>query len=76
MTRMTDFDPFEVLMEITERLNRLENAHNNLAHAYERSEQELNQALDALQHLQKSHLYLSDFVSKLAANRVPKYDSK
>lgn len=56
---MTDFDPYEVLLDLIERVNRVEQAHNNLAHAYERSERELNQALHLLQQLQKRHLALS-----------------
>lgn len=61
---MTDFDPYNALIELNERLLRLEKAHNHLAHAYEKSERELNMALDALQSLQISHLVLSNIVSQ------------
>lgn len=74
MSKMTDFDPFEALMDLNERMNRLEHAHNNLACAYERTEKELDQTMEALLSLQKSHLYLSDFVSNMANNKIKRYD--
>lgn len=53
-----NFDPYEMLIEIQERLSRLEHVHNKLAHAFERSEQELTQALHLLKALQQHHLKL------------------
>lgn len=52
------YDPYDVLMELQERLSTLERAHNNLAHAFEASEQELNQTLEMLRTLQQYHLRL------------------
>lgn len=50
------FDPYDTLIEAMERIQRLEQAHNNLATAYNKSEMELNTALKSLHHLQKSHM--------------------
>jgi Ca2+-binding EF-hand superfamily protein len=57
------FDPYDALVELNERINRMEIAHNNLAKAFQRTEQELNTALNSLQQLQKGHLKLSELVS-------------
>lgn len=51
-----DFDPYDTLLEAMERIQRLEQAHNKLAHAFDKSERELNTALKALNHLQRSHM--------------------
>lgn len=59
-----DWDPYDALIELNERMLRLESAHNRLAHAYEQSERDLNLALDALQSLQRSHLALSNFITE------------
>jgi hypothetical protein len=56
------FDPYDALIELNERMNRLEVTHNKLAHAYQRTEQELNIALQSLNSLQKGHLALSRVV--------------
>lgn len=50
------FDPYDTLLEAVERIQRLEQAHNNLANAYQKSERELNTALRSLNSLQKSHM--------------------
>lgn len=63
-----DWDPYDALIDLNERLLRLETAHNNLAHAYEQSERELGLALDSILSLQKSHLALSGFISEHIKN--------
>ena len=63
------FDPYDALIELNDRINRMEIAHNNLAKAFQRTEQELNMALTSLQHLQKSHLKLSELVSIAAIDK-------
>lgn len=56
------FDPYELLIEMQERLSQLENMHNKLAHAFQQSEQELTMALKLLRSLQQHNLKLrSDY---------------
>jgi hypothetical protein len=55
-----EFDPYDMLIELNERLNRLETAHNKMAHAYQKTEEELSMTLSSLQSLQKAHLALSE----------------
>jgi len=52
------FDPYDLLINLSERLNRLEHAHNKMAHAFQRTERDLNIALQSLRHLQQKHLEL------------------
>lgn len=61
------FSPYDALIELNERLTRLEKAHNQLAHAFQRTETEFNQLLKSHQNLQKAHLSLSQLVT-LAIN--------
>lgn len=56
------FDPYDALIELNERLTRLEKAHNKLAHAFQESEKEFNVLLTSFQNLQKAHLTLSQLV--------------
>lgn len=51
-----DFDPYDLLMQLLERMQRLENVHNNLAIAYEQSQHDLSQALHIIQSLQRRHM--------------------
>ena len=53
-----DFDPYDLLMEVMERMNRMEQAHNNLAKAFEKTERELNIALHSVRHLQQQYMLL------------------
>lgn len=53
-----NFDPYDLLMETADRLSRLEQAHNKLAHAYQKTDQELTVALHSLKNLQQHHLRL------------------
>lgn len=57
-----NFDPYDLLMSLTDRLNRLEQAHNHMAHAYSRSEQDLIQAKKRIKQLEASHKHLNDLV--------------
>ena len=61
-----NFDPYDMLITLNERLNQLEQAHNNLGRAFQKTERELNTALKSLNHLQRSHLELSQFVAEVA----------
>lgn len=58
------FDPYDALIEMNERLHRLEQAHNTMAHAYAKSEKELTVALHSLRNLQQHHLKLSQKFTK------------
>lgn len=68
----TQFDPYDMLIELNERLNRLEAAHNKLAHAYQQTERDLSMTLDSLQSLQKAHLTLSELWANSTLERFTK----
>lgn len=57
------FSPYDALIELNERMNRLEKAHNNLARAFETSEQEYNQLMVSHQQLQKAYLTLNELIN-------------
>ena len=59
------FNPYDLIIDMQERLQRLEKAHNNLAHAFEATEQELNQTLEILRSLQQHHVRLRQDYDKL-----------
>lgn len=65
------FDPYDTLMEAMERIQRLEVAHNKLATAYNKSEQELNTALKSLNRLQQNQLMTMRSVDLLAGHLHP-----
>lgn len=60
-----NFDPYNMLIEINDRLTRMELAHNKLARAFQQTEQELTIALHSLKMLQQKHLQLSHTVGRL-----------
>lgn len=68
-----DWNPYDVLINLSERMRHLEQAHNRLAEAFQRTENEFNQLLKAFQNLQKSHLALSELVGAAA---ISKFDIK
>lgn len=55
---MSDFDPYDVLIQAMERLEQLERQHNKLAHAFQKTEREFNLALQSLKHLQQTQLHV------------------
>jgi predicted nuclease with TOPRIM domain len=63
------FDPYDALIELNERINRMEIAHNKLAHAFQQTEQEFTMLSKAFNNLQKSHLKLSELVSIAAIGK-------
>ena len=65
MTRMTDFDPYDLLVDMSTRLARLESAHNKMAQAYQQQEQELTIALHTIKQLQLSQQTLIQRTAKL-----------
>lgn len=56
------FDPYDLLIQLNERLMHLERQHNAMARDYQQTQRELNVALDSLQTLQRGHLALSELV--------------
>ena len=62
-----NFDPYDALCELNDRLDAVEEAHNNLADAHQELEIELQIVLDALLSLQMSHKLLLDFTSDMSA---------
>jgi len=56
-------DPYDLIIQMNDRLNQLELAHNQLARDYMKTQQEFGALLTSHQHLQKSHLALSQLVS-------------
>jgi len=58
-----NFNPYDALIELNERLSNLEQVHNQLAHDYLKTQQELTIALECLNTLQKGHLALSNTVT-------------
>ena len=61
-----DFDPYDMLIVLQDRLNVMEGAHNNLANAYRQQHADLQMSLDAIQTLQKAYLNLSQQVGSLS----------
>lgn len=59
------FDPFDALIELNERLSRLERTHNKLARAYEESEKAFDVLLHSHQALQRAHLSVMELIGEL-----------
>ena len=68
-----NFDPYDALISLQDRLNHLEHAHNKMAHAFRKTEVDLNIALHNLQNLQKSHLALSELVAAQVLQDLSKH---
>lgn len=64
-----NFDPFDALQELNQRLLAVEKAHNIMAEDYIKTQRELSIALDCLNSLQKSHLALSEVVGAAALQK-------
>ena len=60
-----DFDPYDMLIVLQDRINVIENAHNNLAMAYNQQRKDMDLVLESIQTLQRAHLNLSQQVSSL-----------
>lgn len=59
------FDPYDMLIELNNRLQRLEIAHNKMANAFQKTEVDLNVTLHSLRTLQQKHIQLSQKVHQL-----------
>ena len=68
------FDPYDILIEVTERLQVLEIAHNKMADALHKTDQELQIALHSLRHLQQKHISLSSTVGRMQLDATKKND--
>ena len=66
-----DFDPYDALIELNERMNRLEQTHNNLARAHHQTERDLNVALNSLKNLQQHFLVYQQDIQKIILNKMP-----
>jgi hypothetical protein len=53
-----DFTPYDLIVEMQQRIIQLETQHNKMAVAFHKSEHELNQCLHMLRDLQKRHINL------------------
>jgi len=51
-----DFDPYDVIITLNERVHQLEGAHNALAHAFKKTETDLSVTLHSLRQLQQQVL--------------------
>lgn len=60
MTKMftDDYTPYDLMLEMQQRIIQLETQHNKMAVAFHKSEQELTQCLLMLRDLQKRHVNL------------------
>lgn len=57
-----DFDPYDALISMNERLHKLERAHNKAVDALRKTDVDLQVALHSLRNLQQQHLKLSQHV--------------
>lgn len=58
-----NFSPYDALIELNERMLRLEKKHNQLARDYMQTERDLTEALRQINTLQRGHLALSELVN-------------
>lgn len=65
---MPQFDPYDALIQLDLRLTQLEIAHNRMADAFHKSEQELNIALHSVQNLQVLNARLQNRIKTLEAS--------
>ena len=63
-----DFDPYDILMMLNDRLNRLERAHNGLCDAVKKTDIDLSVALHSIRHLQQNHVKLSSEIHQYILN--------
>lgn len=59
------FDPYDMLISLAARLQEVEQKHNSLAAAYEKTENELTIALHSIKNLQKLQVNTSHNLSRL-----------
>jgi isoprenylcysteine carboxyl methyltransferase (ICMT) family protein YpbQ len=59
-----DFNPYDLLVTLTQRITELEQAHNNLAHAYNQTAKDYGILKAKFKNLEQSHLALANHVFK------------
>lgn len=64
-----DFSPYDALMELNDRMARMEHAHNNLAREFQKTSNDFNILLEQFNNLQKSHLHLTKLVGLTAIDK-------
>ena len=67
---MSDFNPYDLLIQLDIRYNHLEKAHNKLADAFQQSEQELTIALHSVKQLQQIVAQLQNRVKVLSVEQA------
>lgn len=58
-----NFNPYDLLQDLQQRMHHLEQAHNRMARDYTQTQRDLDVALDVIQTLQKSQISLVEFVN-------------
>lgn len=64
-----NFDPYDILIQVSDRLARLEQAHNKMADAFHKTEVDLQVTLHSLRNLQQRHLQLTQKINELEAQK-------
>jgi hypothetical protein len=59
-----DFNPYDMLVTLTQRMTELEKAHNNMAHAYNATVKDHELLKHKFKNLEQSHLALANHVFK------------
>lgn len=65
-----NFDPYDLLIQVNDRLQRLEQAHNAMARDYSKTQTDLAVTLNNYRNLQRSHLALADVVMKAELDKL------
>jgi hypothetical protein len=68
----SDFDPYDALMTMNDRLHALEKAHNNLARAYEITDRDHKLLAQKYKNLEISHIALADAFFRKELENLPK----
>jgi ATP adenylyltransferase/5',5'''-P-1,P-4-tetraphosphate phosphorylase II len=61
-----DFDPYDALIAMDQRLGQLTDAHNRMANEFMKVQQEFSTLLVSHHQLQQAHLKLSDLIAAKA----------
>lgn len=72
MPLKNNFDPYDALIELNQRLTRLEIAHNKMAKAFEEQEKAFDVLLKSHQVLQKAQVSLSELFAQVLLDQSKK----
>jgi len=67
-----DFDPYEMMMNMHQTLISLQQAHNGLANAYEKTQHDYRDFLVRYKALEESHLALANAYMQSEMNKLLK----